>query len=110
MLWRGSARVTFKRVRLLKEIDIVANGVPFLPHAPRYNTIDAFKALQHFQVGVLDVVDVVVSKLKRFSANDIGDIQAMVDRGHVDHPLLVTRFRFAVDAFLGDARAQDLPR
>jgi hypothetical protein len=55
-------------------------------------------------------VDVVVSKLKRFHANDRADIAAMVDRELVPHDLLVDRFRSAVDAFSFDARAPDLPR
>jgi hypothetical protein len=56
------------------------------------------------------VVDVVVSKLKRFHANDVSDVRAMVDAGRVDHARLVERFRLAVDVFSCDARADDLPR
>ncbi|MFS8070703.1 MAG: hypothetical protein ACMG6S_30425, partial [Byssovorax sp.] len=55
------------------------------------------------------VVDVVVSKMKRFSANDQSDVQAMIDRDLVPPAQLVSRFRAAVDVFSGDARAEDLP-
>lgn len=51
-----------------------------------------------------------VSKLKRFHANDQSDVKAMIDRELVPHDQLVTRFRDAVDAFSGDARAEELPR
>jgi hypothetical protein len=43
------------------------------------------RELAHFRIEVLDVVDVVVSKLKRFHANDLRDIEAMVDRDLVPH-------------------------
>jgi hypothetical protein len=66
--------------------------------------------LRNFDLEVLDVVDVVVSKLKRFHADDRADIEAMVDLELVPHARLVARFREAVDIFLGDARAEDLPR
>jgi hypothetical protein len=92
-------------------IDIVANGVPFLPRGPRFHAVEALKSLQHFEIVVLDIVDVVVSKLKRFSANDQSDIEAMIELGHVEHALLVSRVRSAVDSFVEDARAEEqLPR
>jgi hypothetical protein len=59
---------------------------------------------------VLDVVDVVVAKLKRFHANDRSDIEAMVERDLVHHEALLARFRSAVDSYAADARADDLPR
>jgi hypothetical protein len=59
---------------------------------------------------VLDIVDVVVSKLKRFSPNDVSDIEAMAQRGLLDGTRLVERFRSAVDVYAMDARAGDLPR
>lgn len=91
-------------------IDIVANGVPFLPHVPVWHPIPGLnKVLEHLEVVVLEVVDVVVSKLKRYNANDRSDIEAMIDLGLVPHDRLLERFRAAVDEFSGDARAQDLP-
>ena len=69
--------------------------------------IDADGGL-HFEV--LDVVDVVVSKLKRFSASDADDVRAMTESGLVEHRRLIERFRSAVDVYGGDARADDLPK
>ncbi len=92
-------------------IDIVANGVPFLPHVPKWQPVSVLNArLKRLELQVLDVVDVVVSKLKRLNANDRSDIDAMVERGLIPHERLVERFRAAVDEFSGDARAGDLPR
>jgi uncharacterized nucleotidyltransferase DUF6036 len=92
-------------------VDIVANGVPFLPHAPLWHPVPGLnQALVRLEIVVLDVVDVVVSKLKRFHANDQADIDAMVERGLVPHERLIDRFRAAVDEFSGDARADQLSR
>lgn len=91
-------------------IDIVGNGLPFLPRAPAWHPVTLVPPLAHLDVHVLDVVDVVVTKLKRFSANDRWDIEAMIDLDLVPHDRLVERFRSAVDAFAADARAEDLPR
>jgi len=92
-------------------IDIVGNGVPFLPHAPVWHPVEAVnQSLVHLELFVLDVVDVAVSKLKRFHANDQADIDAMIDRDLVPHDRLIERFRAAVEEFSGDARATDLPK
>ncbi len=92
-------------------LDVVAAGVPFLPQVPRWHPHATLNgSLSAFEVEVLDVVDVVVSKLKRFHANDQSDVEAMVDRALVAHGDLVARFRSAVEVFSGDARAEDLPR
>ncbi len=91
-------------------IDIVDNGLPFLPQRPLWHPLAELNAsLRWFDIEVLDVVDVVVSKMKRFSANDQSDVQAMIDRDLVPPARLVSRFRAAVDMFSGDARAEDLP-
>jgi hypothetical protein len=79
-------------------IDIVPNGVPFLPHAPVWVLLgNISRMLSHFELYALDVVDVVVSKLKPFRPRDRDDIQAMVNYGHVPHGRLVERFRSAID-------------
>jgi hypothetical protein len=92
-------------------IDIVSGGLPFLAPSPRWLDVPDLNAdLTNFDVQVLHVVDVVVSKLKRFHPYDLQDIDAMVKRGLVDHGLLIERFREAVDAYLLDARADDLPK
>jgi len=82
-------------------LDVVFPGLPFLPRPPRWHAAEELNLkLKHFQVLVLDVVDVVISKLPRFNANDRDDIQAMVDRMKVDAAVLAERFEMAVDGFL----------
>jgi hypothetical protein len=93
-------------------LKVVSPGLPLLPQRPRWvPVIGLTSRLVHFQIEALDVVDVVVSKLKRFHANDQHDIQAMIDLGRVDHDLLLNRFRSAMEVYSLDARAdEDLPR
>lgn len=92
-------------------LDVVGNGIPFLPAAARWCPVSALDGkLAGIELLALDVVDVVVSKLKRFNANDQADIDAMIQRGLVPHHKLLDRFRSAVDAFACDARAEDLPK
>ncbi|HEY0483685.1 MAG TPA: hypothetical protein VGD37_39470 [Kofleriaceae bacterium] len=87
------------------------SGLPFLPDEPLWHPVPALNGvLERLEVVALDVVDVVVSKLKRFNGNDRSDIDAMISRELVSHELLLERFRAAVDAFSGDARAGDLPK
>lgn len=92
-------------------LDVVPNGIPFLPRRAVYHGLTDLNAtLRHLALEVLDVVDVVVAKLKRFHANDRSDIAAMVDLDLVPHEQLVSRFREAADSFAGDARVEELPR
>jgi len=91
-------------------LDIVPNGLPLLPHAPKWHPLVLSDAPATLSFEVLDVVDVVVSKLKRFGENDRGDIDAMIERGLVSHASLVERFESAIDDFSHDARAEHLPR
>lgn len=103
---RDSALYTRHRCYL----DIVANGLPLLPQIPRWHALPTLtESLQHFDIEVLDVVDVVVTKLKRFNANDVSDIAAMIERNLVSHGALVGRFQNAID-FAMDARADDIPQ
>jgi hypothetical protein len=91
-------------------LEFVAPGIPFLPQRPLFRPVDDLnRELDHFEIEVLDVVDVVVSKFKRFHANDVSDIEAMVDLEKVEHAHLVGRFRAAVESYAMDARAEDLP-
>jgi hypothetical protein len=91
-------------------LDIVGNGVPFLPGAPLWHPRAPLNAsLRKFEIEVLDVVDVVVSKLKRFHANDQSDVQAMIERDRVPHRLLLSRFRSAVEHWQYGAEAEKLP-
>jgi hypothetical protein len=92
-------------------LDVVLSGVPFLPQGALYHDQTALNdVLRSFRLEVLDVVDVVVAKLKRFHGNDRSDIEAMVDMGLLPHRRLVERFEAAADYFACDARAEDLPR
>jgi len=89
-------------------IDVVPPGLPFLAQRPRWHRLDGENhPLDHFLIDVLDVVDVVVSKLKRFTPNDRSDIDAMIVRSHVSHDAFVERFRRAVECHFGD---EALPR
>jgi hypothetical protein len=92
-------------------LEIVAGGLPFLPQRPRFHRLKSLdKRLEHFELEVLDIVDVVVSKLKPFRPQDLEDIRAMIELGKVEHRRLVERFRSAVDAFSMDARVGELPK
>lgn len=90
-------------------LDIVRNGIPFLPRVPDWRPVATLK-LEHFEVHALAVVDVIVSKLKRFNANDVNDADAMIRLGLVDHADIVVRFRSAFEEFRHDGRAADLER
>lgn len=97
--------------RRLMYVDIVANGIPFLPRAPLWHSIDEVNQdLVRLDVLALDVVDVVVAKLKPFRPNDKSDIDAMIERDLVPHERLVERFRSAVDDWAGGAMADRLPQ
>lgn len=91
-------------------VELVPNGVPFLPRPTAWCDVALPDAPATVRVRALDVVDVAVSKLKRFHANDQADVDAMIRAGHIAHEALVERFLSAVDGLLGDAREQDLPR
>lgn len=91
-------------------LDFVNRSIPFLPQEASFHRIISLKSLKHFEVLVLDLTDVVVSKLKRFNANDVSDVRAIINGGLVTHKKIVKRFKEAVDYFSEDARAQDLPR
>lgn len=79
-------------------IDIVRRGVPFRRQSPLYHRLaDLSATLQHFDIEVMSVVDVVVGKLARFNANDRSDIDAMIDLELVSHGDVVSCFIEAVD-------------
>jgi hypothetical protein len=102
----GNGTILHTRRRMY--IDIVRNGVPFLPAGPSWHSVMRLSALRNFAVRALDITDVVVSKLKRFNGNDIADIQAMLDRDLVAHSMLLDRFRSAFQEFSYEARASSL--
>ena len=92
-------------------IDIVKQGIPFLAPKPIFHEMKEWnKNLKNFKIQILDVADVIVSKLKPFRSQDIDDIREMVLGNFVDHTKLIERFKLAVDSWLMDARASDLSR
>jgi hypothetical protein len=105
----GEGTELYERHRMY--IDVVSTGIPFLPHVPRYHSVHELNAsLQHLEIHVLDVVDVVVSKLKPFRGSDREDIREMIRREFVSHDRLLERFRDAVDEYSHGAGADDIPR
>lgn len=90
-------------------IDVVLRALLFLPQKPVFHPLSDIP-LKNFKIEVLDVVDVAVSKLIRYSSDDAGDIRALAERDLLDHKRLVARFEAAADRFSIDARAADVPR
>lgn len=92
-------------------IQVLSTGFPLLARQPLFHAMQEINAtLQHFEIHALDVVDVVVSKLKPLRGRDREDILQMVSRGLVPHDLLVSRFKDAVEDYSGGAGAEDIPR
>ena len=105
-----AGRGTVLALRHAMYLEFVPGGIPFLPQQPRWHVVPGLADLRGFTVEVLDVVDVVVAKIARWSALDQQDARAVIERDLVPHALLVDRFRAAVDWLVGDARANQLPR
>jgi hypothetical protein len=78
-------------------VDFVPNGLPLLPHAPRWHRVILPGAAATIAFDALDIVDVCVSKLRRFHGDDRLDIRAMIDRDLVAHESFVERFKNAID-------------
>jgi len=104
----GKGSALFRAHRMY--VDVVFRALLFLPTRPLFHPVPALDGLKNFRVEALDPVDVAVSKLARFSANDSYDIKAMADLGLIEHGRLLERFRLAMDAFSTDARAEDIPK
>lgn len=104
----GQSTTLHKRHRIY--LDIVPVALPFLPTDPLWHPLQINTILRHFQLDVLDITDVAVSKLKRFLPSDRNDIAAMIERDLIPHDKLLTRFRSALNTYLLDSRAEDLPR
>lgn len=90
-------------------IDIVKRALLFLPTQEVFHQLPRIN-LKQFKVEVLDVNDVVLSKLARFHSDDINDIREMAKQDLIDHAVLVERFRKAASWFEMDARCGELPR
>lgn len=108
-------QIAGKKSRLCKKyrvsVDVVGRAIAFLPAKPSFHSAkDINDQLNNFRVEVLDITDVIVSKLKRFIPADIGDIRTMIGMGLVKHDKLVERFKFAIDQWEMDSRANELPQ
>ena len=55
-----------------------------MPVKPVFNALPVFGELKNFEITALDITDVVVSKLKRFTPNDAADIRAVVERDFLE--------------------------
>jgi hypothetical protein len=89
-------------------IDVVLRALLFLPQQPLFHPRPDLP-LKNFRIEVLDIVDITVSKLIRYSNEDANDIRAMADMKLLDHARLVARFNAAAERFSLDARAPDVP-
>lgn len=87
-------------------LDVVGSGIPFLAQGVWHPRA---LGLAHFDVEVLDVTHVVLTKLKRFSATDRADIEAMVSGGHVEHARLLQGVIDTIAWYRFDARSNLLP-
>jgi hypothetical protein len=105
----GAGSTLARRHRMY--LDLVAPSLLFRPQRLEFHLLVALnETLRAFEVEALDPVDVVVTKLKRFHANDLADIRAVWEQGLLDHGRLLERFRAALDACGMDAQADDFPR
>lgn len=90
-------------------VEVLGNGFPFLPQEPEWLPLEMNDGRTVPSVRVLGAVDVAVSKLNRFHANDRADIDALIQAELVTHAAFVRRFLGAVDVRSHDARADELP-
>ncbi len=91
-------------------MDVVRMSIPFLPQKPVFHDVPALRELKNFSVKVLDVVDVVISKLKPYRNQDISDIRFLASENLLPHKKLLERFRLVMDYYSMDARAEELPK
>jgi hypothetical protein len=101
----GKDSLLHKKYRLF--IQIIKRPIPFLPPQPTFIDLNSLK-LNNFRIQVLDVVDVVVSKLKPYRSQDLDDIREMVKRNLVEPDKLLERFLLAKESWLIDSRAPEL--
>lgn len=92
-------------------IQIVQSGVPFLPPRPLFHEQSELgHQLDHFKIKVMDLVDIVISKLKPFRPTDLDDIRAVIEAERLDVTKLLERFHLAKEQWLLGSRAGDLKR
>ncbi len=88
-------------------LDLVSPNIPMLPPEPLWHHYPL--RLERFDLLFLDVADVLVSKLKRFSSSDRDDVRAMIEGEHVQHRRIVRRFQEVIERYRFDGRAARLP-
>ncbi len=85
-------------------LDIVPRGILLLPPAPRFHPVPELNArLDRFEIEALDIVDVLISKLKPYRSTDAADIEAMARLGLIDPDRFRERFLAALDRFVDGA-------
>lgn len=89
-------------------LDIVPRGILMLPPDPRFHPVPGLNArLVRFEIEALDIVDVLVSKLKPYRSSDAADIKAMAQRGRIDPDRFRERFLVALDRFADGAKGAE---
>lgn len=91
-------------------LELVAPGMPFLPQGPRYEIPKGLENLESLEVRALHPVDVAVSKLKPYRAQDAADIAMLAQSGLLIHADFLTRFKSAIELAALGARREELPR
>lgn len=108
LLKRGGPRTPLSK-KFGMYLEVVQRAILFWPQGAVFHPVPDL-ALKNFSIEVLDVTDIVVSKLKRLNQNDSDDIGAMAAKKLLDHGKLVRRFKSAVDMYSMDARVEDLDK
>lgn len=103
----GPKSALFQKYRMY--IEVVTRAIMFLPQKPLFRPVPE-PAMRNFSAEILDLTDVIVSKLKRYNQNDAADAEAMARLGLLDHARLVERFEAAVDFQSTSAYAEDFGR
>lgn len=92
-------------------LELVDKAFPFLPQKPLFHPVEHLNVrLQNFSVSALDITDLVVSKLKPFRAQDVGDIREVAATGVLQNDKFVERFKSALQRWSMDSRAEDFPQ
>lgn len=102
----GQQSALFQQHRLY--VDIVSQNIPMLPNPPTWRSHDI--STVNFRVEVLDIHEVVVSKLKRWNSSDRDDARAMVEGSHVSHTVLVECFERMANDYRFTADCRRLPK
>lgn len=90
-----------KNSRLAKRngiyLDIVPRGLLLLPSDPAFVILEA-PEIKNFRLQLLDLHDVVISKLKPYRLQDQEDIRWLVEENLIEAKKLLDRFKSALEA------------